>query len=246
MSPFALLDPAVRLAYSFVTSVAELLPLPSGAAAVCAVALLTVLVRTALLPLAVRAARADRARRAVAPAVDKLRKKYRDDPARLTKEVSQVYRDAGTSPLAGMGAALVQLPVVSTVYRVVVVPTIAGHPNVLLAANLWGVPLSVHWPQVLAAAGLVSGPGLLLVLLLGTLTGLAWVWSRQLSAQTPEPADAPPGLAAAARIGRLAPFATVAFAAFSPLLVGTYLAVTTAWSVGERALMPRFAGPAVG
>ena len=241
MSPFALLDPAVHLAYVFVTSVAATLPLSSGAAAVCAVALLTVLVRTALLPLAVRAAGADRARRAVAPQVDKLRKKYRDDPARLTEEVNQAYRDAGTSPLAGMGAALLQLPVISTVYRVVVVPTIAGHPNVLLAANLWGVPLSVHWPQVLAGAGLVSGPGLLLVLLLGTLTALAWGTSRQVAARVPAPADAAPGQAAVARIGRLAPFATVVFAAFSPLLVGTYLAVTTAWSVGERALLPRFA-----
>jgi YidC/Oxa1 family membrane protein insertase len=248
MSPFALLDPAVRLAYAAVTSVSSVLPLPPGLAVLVGVGVLTVAARAALLPLALRGARADLARRAVAPQVERLRKRHRGDPAKLSSEVAAVYREAGTSQFAGFGAALLQLPVLSALYRVVVVPTVGGHPNAVLAANVWGVPLSAHWPAVLSSAGLFSGAGLVFVVLVAGLGGLAWLSSRQVAARTAAAVaangtapEAVPGAAAVARIGRLLPYGTVVFAAFAPLLVGAYLLVTTAWTVGERALLPRFA-----
>lgn len=246
MSLLAVLDPAVRVAYDLVTATAGVLPLPRGLSVLVGVAVLTVVVRTALLPLALRSVRAEKARRSVAPQIAKLRKKYRGDPARLATEVGAAYRAAGTSTFAGFGSALLQVPVLSTIYRVVVVPTVGGHPNAVLAANLWGVPLSTHWPAVLSASGLVSIPGLVFVGFVCALLALAWLSSRQLAARAAEAAAAGgpedvPGGAAVARLARLLPYGTVAFAAFSPLLVGVYLLVTTAWTLAERALLPRFA-----
>lgn len=243
MSVLSLLDPAVRVAYGLVTTISSALPLPSGAAVLVGVAVLTVVVRAALLPLALRGVRADKARRSVAPQIAKLRTKYRDDPTRMTAEVTAAYRAAGTSMFAGFGASLLQLPLLSTVYRVVVVPTVGGHANAVLTASLWGLPVSTHWPAMLSAAGLLSAPGAAFVVLVALLVVLAWLSSRQVAARAFEAGGAgdAPGAAVVARVGRLLPYGTVAFAVVAPLLVGVYLLVTTAWSVGERALLPRLA-----
>jgi YidC/Oxa1 family membrane protein insertase len=246
VSPYALLDPAVRIAYSFVTATASVLPLPPGPAVVVGVVLMTLLARAAMVPLALRGVRAENARRALAPQITRLRARHRGDPARLAEEITSAYRDAGTSPIAGIGPALLQLPVLSTVYRVVVVPTIGGHPNAIVAANMWGIPLSAHWPQVLSVAGILSVPGLVFVAFVAALAGLAWFSSRQVAARATASAattggDLAPARASVGRLIRLAPFGTVVFGVVSPLLVGTYLVVTTAWTLAERALLPRFA-----
>jgi YidC/Oxa1 family membrane protein insertase len=240
MSPYSLLDPAVRLADTLVVAVSHALTWPGGGASVVAgVVVVTLLVRACLLPLALRGVRADRARTALRPELERIRKRHAGDSARIASETAQAYRSAGVSPFAGVGPALLQLPVLATAYRVVVAPTVGGHPNVVLSASVLGGPLSAHWPVLLSAAGLASPAGLGLALLLAALTGIAWVSSRQLAARAA--AAGPAGAGLAARLGRLTPYLTVGFAALSPLGVGFYLVVTTGWSAAERALLPRFA-----
>jgi YidC/Oxa1 family membrane protein insertase len=243
MSPFAVLDPAVRLADALVLGVSHLLPWPGGGAAVLVgVALLTVAVRAALLPLSVRAFRATRARAALAPEIKRLRRRHRGDPARLAQETTEAYRRAGVSPFAGLGPGLLQLPVVTTVYRVLVVPTVAGHPNAVITASLLGGQLSSHWVPLLSSVGLVSAAGAGFALMLVVLAALAWASSRQVrAAEGTSPTPAEPTAQLVARLGRLLPYGTVAFAALAPVGVAAYLVVTTAWTVAERALMPRLA-----
>jgi YidC/Oxa1 family membrane protein insertase len=230
MSPYALLDPTVRLADAFVSAVSHLLTWPGGGwSVVVSVVLLTVAVRAALLPLALRALRGERARASLLPEVEQIRRRRAGDPARAAREVSEAYRAAGVSQLAGIGPSLLQLPFLATLYRVVVVPTVGGHPNVVATASVLGGPLSAHWPVLLSGAGLLSTSGLCLALVLVALVVTASVASAQAGSRS------------AGRLGRLLPFATVGFAVLAPVGVGFYLVASTAWSAAERALLPRFA-----
>jgi YidC/Oxa1 family membrane protein insertase len=209
MSALSVLDPAARPLHDLLTSVAAALPGPPVAQLVQALVLLTLLIRVALLPLAVRAHRASSARAALAPEIALLRAKHGKDRERLSQELLAAHRRAGISPLAGLGPVLLQAPVVMTLYR---------------AVTLIGAPLSAHWLPTVAAAGFVSTPGLLLVVLLLTLSALATLSARQVK-------EGPAVL-------RVLPYGTVAFAAVAPLAVSVYLLSTTAWSVAERAVLP--------
>jgi YidC/Oxa1 family membrane protein insertase len=152
MSPYALLDPLVRAAYAAVTGVATMFPgQPGGVGYAAAVVLVTITVRTCLVPAALSALRAERSRAALAPQIARLRARYAHDRSRLARETTEAYRRAGISPFAGLRPALLQLPVISTMYRVLVVPTVAQHPNAILTAQLFGAPLGAHWPEVLSS-----------------------------------------------------------------------------------------------
>jgi YidC/Oxa1 family membrane protein insertase len=237
VSPLSLLDPLVHVAYLGLTALASALPGVSGGPALAvSILLVTVLVRLLLLPLAVLGVRAQRSRSALAPEILRLRRRYRHDRARMAEEIAAAHRRAGIRPLAGVGPAVLQLPLASTLYRVVVVPTIAGQPNTIVTATLFGSTMSAHWPEVLAASGLVSAGGALLMALVALVTTLAWVSSRQAAAATVAAAEAS---GPAAWLPRVLPFASVVFLVASPVAVGLYLATTTAWTVAERAVLPR-------
>ena len=239
MSPYDLLDPAVSLAHTLLTALAEAVPGPVGGPALAlAVVVLTALVRAAMLPLAVRILRAERARAALAPELARLRTRHAGDRERLARELLAAHQAAGVGPLGGLGTALVQLPVVATLYRVVVVPTVAGDPNVLVGAVLLGAPLTEHWPQVLAGAGVLSTPALALGGLLVALALVAHASVRQQAARMAAVAQATTPVPGAAVLKWL-PYGTVAFAAAAPVAVGLYLLSSTAWTVAERAVLER-------
>jgi len=238
MSLLAVLDPFVGVADLVVVSVARLLPWPGGGVSVLVgVAVVTVVVRAALLPLSLRAARVQRARARLAPELRELRRRWAGDRARLAAETANLYRRAEVSQVAGIGPALVQLPVLATLYRVVVAPTVGGHPNVVLSASVLGGPLSAHWLTLLSAVGLVSPAGAALAAVVVVLATLGWLSGRQ-SAARAEAGGA--STAMSARVARLLPFTTIAVALLSPLGVGFYLVVSTGWTVAERALLPRW------
>lgn len=212
MSVLSVLDPAVDALHALLTAVATVLPGPPVTQLVLAIVLLTVAVRAALLPLAIRAFRGNRARLALAPEIEELRRAHGKDRERFTRELLAAHQRAGVSPAAGCAPALAQAPVVMTLYRLVTVI---------------GAPLSAHWLPTLAAAGLVSPQVLLFTALVLALVALATVSSRQVQ-------EGP-------RLLRLLPYGTVAFAVVAPLAVSVYLLSTTAWTVTERALLPRLA-----
>lgn len=242
MSLYTVLDPAVELAYLAVTGLAEALPhsLPHGGRIAVAVVAVTWAVRAALFPLTLSAARARRASAALAPHVARLRQRHTGDPVRLGQEIRRVHREAGVSPFAGVLPSLAQLPVISTMYRLLVVPLVAGRPNAVLHAVVLGVPLGGHWSTLLAAGGVLPSAALPLAGLLAALTLLAWLSSRQITrtaAVSATSSGQQPGLAAV-RLLRWLPYATVGLAVIAPPAVGLYLLATTAWTVTERMFLP--------
>jgi YidC/Oxa1 family membrane protein insertase len=241
MSLYALLDPLVRAGYAVLTGIAAALPGPTtGAALAVAIALLTVALRACLLPAAIAALRADRARTALAPQIARLRRRYASDRVKLSSEITAAYRRAGISPFAGLRPALVQLVALSTMYRIIVVPTVAGHPNAILDASVLGAPLAGHWPAILAAAGPLSAPAAAFTVVIVALLTLAWLSARAAARRADQIAltSGEPQAAMMQRLMRLLPYGTAAFAVIAPVAVSLYLIATTAWTVAERAVLP--------
>jgi len=81
-----------------------------------AIILLTITVRTALLPLTIPQIRSSLAMRRLKPELDALNTRYSEDPQAKMLATSQLYKKHGINPLAGCLPALVQMPVWFALY----------------------------------------------------------------------------------------------------------------------------------
>jgi YidC/Oxa1 family membrane protein insertase len=209
-----LLDSAVR-------------PLLGPSSAWVAIALFTVLVRAALLPLAIAQARAGRVQAELQPEVAKLRKRFAKKPERLQAAMLDLYRQRGVGVLAGSGCLpvllqLVQLPVVWIVYRVIRASAFTG--------ALFGVPL---------ATTLWAAPAPLLLVLVGVLGVAAALssWQGARAARNAAATAEAPGGRTLTAVARALPFATIPVAAWLPLAVVVYLAAGNLFTVVQQALL---------
>jgi YidC/Oxa1 family membrane protein insertase len=221
MSIFAALGAAVGVAHSAIEGLATLLtPVAGGLAGAVAIVVFTLAIRLAISPLTYLRVRGERRRTALAPQVEKLREKHKDDPLKLATETLALQRAAGAGPLAGMLPGLVQAPFFIIMFRLF--QSGPGAATGLLAGSLLGVPLTAH---------LVAGLPVFAVLL--ALAGvLAWWSSRRLRRNATD-------LSAITRAIVLMPYVTVVMVAYLPLAGALYLVTSTAWTALEHAIWRR-------
>lgn len=228
---FAPIAALLQFVYSLVSGLAALVtPLAGSAAAALAIIVLTLIVRTLLIPVSISQVKAEWHRRRIAPKLKALQDKYKKKPQVLQEKTMALYKAEKVSPFAGFLPTLLQAPVVSLVYALFLHPTIAGEPNALLTAQLG--------PVTLGSSIFNSGwPGVLVFLAIFVVMGVvAWL-SRRTALRL-----ALPGTDATAPLARAfswLPFLSVVFAAFVPLAAALYLATTTAWTLVERAFLRR-------
>ena len=222
------------LAHGLAAAVAAADPVVGSAAPLVAIAAFTIVVRLLLVPFSAARVRAERDRRRIAPAVAALRRRHAADPARLQRELQRLHSAHGVSPTAGCLPTVAQAPVLAAVYAVFVHPVIAGNQNALLGLSFAGAPLGGG----LAAALATPSGGWTALAVLAVLALLVWANSR--AARLRLGAEAPAG--AAAVLARVLPFVTVVFAAIAPLAAAIYLIVSSAWTLGENAVLHRLAG----
>ena len=236
------LDAAYHLVYALTTL---LTPVLAGLAGPVAIIVFTAAVRLAVMPLSFRAMRGQAAQARLAPRVAALRTRYRGEPERFGRELSELYRGEGTSVYAGFGPLLAQWPVFSVLYLLFRSPVVAGAANRLLSRELFGDPLGSHW---LSGAGAFGAHGTVFLGLFALLAAICWLSARVARRMSAPLAPAAPGTGAAlGAVGRVLPYVTVVIAAFAPLAAGIYLVTSTAWSVAERWVFSRSArdaGPA--
>ncbi|MEU2182335.1 YidC/Oxa1 family membrane protein insertase [Streptomyces thermolilacinus] len=199
-----------------------------------AIVLLTVLVRTALLPLAVAAARGQRARARLAPRVAELRKKYAEDPDRLQRAVLELHAREQVSPLAGCLPGLLQVPVFFLLYHLFSRDELSGH-------SLLGAPLGGRWADALAQGGPLGPSGLVYVALFALVAAVATYTFRTTRAQRGVlgGGSAAPGMGALFKVMPLMSFATLVTVAVVPLAAALYVVTSTTWSAAERAVLHR-------
>lgn len=75
-----------------------------------AIIILTILIRVVLLPLTSSQTRAMKKMQQLQPEIQKLQKKYRNDPQRLNQETMALWREHKVNPLSGCLPVLIQLP----------------------------------------------------------------------------------------------------------------------------------------
>ncbi|MHA6667691.1 YidC/Oxa1 family membrane protein insertase [Homoserinimonas sp. A447] len=237
---FAPIAAVLDTAYNAVTALITLLdPITGAASATAAIVLITLLVRTALIPVGVSQVRAEFTRKRLAPLLQELQRKYKKKPEVLQRKTMELYAAEKASPLAGCLPTLLQAPVLSTVYGLFILGSINGHTNALLSERLLGVPLG---------ASLISGPGwpgaLVFAGIMVVLAVVAWLSRRIAVKNAPTMTDAaPPALQNLAGPLSWLPFLTVVFAAVVPLAATLYLALTTAWTLVERIILRRLLAP---
>ncbi|MGE4313232.1 MAG: membrane protein insertase YidC [Pseudobdellovibrionaceae bacterium] len=84
-----------------------------------AIILLTLLIRAAVFPLASTSYRSFASLRKVAPEMQTLREKYKDDKAQLQKEMVKLYEREKVNPMAGCLPLLLQIPIFFAMYKVI-------------------------------------------------------------------------------------------------------------------------------
>lgn len=222
---FAPIAAVLDAAYGAVIGLTHLIqPLVGSAAAAVAIVLITIAVRAVLIPVGASQVKAEWGRRRLAPQLLELQKRFKKNPQKLQEKTMELYRKEGVNPFGGMLPALAQAPIISVVYALFIRGTVDGAPNALLTAQLLAVPLGAH--------ALTPGAiGVFAVLLLAIAT-VAW-FTRRTTLRLALPGQPLP------RVLTWLPFITVVFAALVPLAATIYLTVSTAWTLGERALLRR-------
>ena len=94
------------------------LALPSGVAWTLAIVSLTVVVRTAMIPLFVKQINSSRNMQLLQPKMQELQKKYGADRERLGQETMKLYKDEGVNPMASCFPLLIQMPIFLALFRV--------------------------------------------------------------------------------------------------------------------------------
>ncbi len=82
------------------------------------IVLLTMLVRLLIFPLFVKQLHAQRKMAELAPKVQELRKKYKNDKQRMNQEVMKLYQENGANPLGGCLPLVAQFPVFIAMFTV--------------------------------------------------------------------------------------------------------------------------------
>lgn len=96
----------------------------------------TVIIRALLLPLSIKQQKSQTMMARMRPYENKIRQKYRSDPAKAKEELDALYQSEGYSPYSGCLTALLQLPIFLGLYEVIRYPLhyIAGVANDLINA----------------------------------------------------------------------------------------------------------------
>ena len=230
----------IDLAYSGVTALASFLtPFTATFATVLAIVVITLAVRTVLIPVGRSQVRAEFTRRRLAPKLRDLQKRFKKNPELLQRKTMELYTEEKASPLAGCLPTLIQAPIVSVVYALFILATINGHPNGLLTETLFQIPLGTSLFAFLGAGQ--AWPGIAVYLVLLAIIGVVAALQRRLATAnaTPLADELTPAMAQMNSIVSWLPFLTVVFAAIVPLAATVYLTITTTWTLVERTLLRR-------
>ncbi|WP_243073816.1 membrane protein insertase YidC [Microbacterium sp. SS28] len=226
-------------AYALLMALASLLePITGGASAAVAVVILTLLVRTILIPTGVAQAKADQTRARLAPKLQLLQRRHKDARERLQRETMKLYADEKAYPFAGCAPVLIQAPVVGIIYTLFLHTVIAGHPNDLLTEQVFSVPLgasligSIGNGSLTLPAVAVFSVVILLIVAVAEIT-------RRLLRPAPTASASTPGGEGMLRLVGVLQFSTAIAAAFVPLAAGLYLLVTVAWTLAQRLILRR-------
>jgi YidC/Oxa1 family membrane protein insertase len=107
-----------------------------------AIIILTIIVRSCLLPLTMRQLRSSRAMQELQPRIAELQKKYAKDKQKLAQEQMRMYKESGVSPAGCAVPMLIQFPIWIALYQSII-RALGVTPEDLLGLSryLWSWPI---------------------------------------------------------------------------------------------------------
>ncbi len=91
---------------------------------VLAIVLLTIIVKTALLPLTVTQLRSQAAMSELQPKIKELQKKYKNDKETLNVKTMELYKEHNANPLMGCLPILIQFPIIIALFAILKEPDV--------------------------------------------------------------------------------------------------------------------------
>ncbi|MEX2551549.1 MAG: membrane protein insertase YidC [Actinomycetota bacterium] len=229
---------------------------------------LTILVRVAMIPLAVKQAHimeknrgnAEKMRKLL-PEVKKIKEKYKDDKARQYEEQKKLYDHHGVNMLGGLSGCLpmlVQMPVFLAMYQVLSgcnkifgggrtctlgfhLPGGSSLKEAIVdgRASFLGMNLNLHPSEALQDGGLISVlPYYLLIAVMGY---TMWYQTRQMMKAQPV---VDPQMAQTQKIMQFMPLILVFASLNFPAGLTVYWSATNIWSIAQQFVLMRKFGPA--
>ena len=189
--------------------------------------LMTVLVKLVLHPLTRMQLRSMKAMQVLAPHMEALRRKHKDDPKTLNQEMMALYRAHNVNPATGCLPLLVQMPIMYALFRL------------LFSTNLFGdaTVLGIPWLRLAAIPTVASiakaftefpvHPEHMLLLLFPVLVAVSTWWQQRMSITDPQQA----------RMFIFMPIMVGYFSTLYPIGLSIYWIVTSLAYVGEFLLV---------
>jgi YidC/Oxa1 family membrane protein insertase len=225
-----------------------------------AIIMLTILVRTAMIPLAIKQAHSMQANRGNAekmrklqPEVKKLKEKYKDDRQRIYEEQKKLYEEHGVNMLGGLSGCLpmlLQMPIFFAMYSVLqgcnkifgardCVPGFHIPKDSPLYASIveqtgtfLGTNLEFKPGDVFSNSGPVAV--LPYVILIAVMAGSMWYQTQMMMKAQPAP---DPQFAATQKIMKFMPLMLVVFSWNFPAGLILYWSATNFWTIGQQFLL---------
>ncbi len=99
---------------------------------IVSIVILTFLLRVVFFPLNYKSMTSMMKLQEAAPRLEKIRKKYKDDPVKMQEEMMKLYSEIGFNPMSGCLPILVQIPVFFALYKVLIITV-----DLKLSGMLW-------------------------------------------------------------------------------------------------------------
>ncbi len=99
---------------------------------ILSILILTLLIRVVFFPLSYKSTVSMMKMGELAPKMEEIKKKYKDDPAKMQEAMMRLYSEAGVNPMSGCLPMLVQIPIFFALYKVLIVTV-----DLKLAKMLW-------------------------------------------------------------------------------------------------------------
>ncbi len=187
------------------------------------IVLMTLLIKLVLHPLTRVQLRSMKAMQVLAPHMEALKRKYKEDPKALNQEMMALYRAHNVNPMMGCLPMLVQMPVLWALFRLLYTKDLFGN------ATVDGLPLRLDaipsLPEVFAA--FPAHPERLLLLVIPLLVALSTWYQQRMSVTDPQQA----------RMFVFMPIMIGYFATLYPIGLSIYWIVSTVAYIGEYYLV---------
>nr|WP_297635718.1 membrane protein insertase YidC [uncultured Clostridium sp.] len=116
----------------------------TGVSYVLAVILLTVIIKTLVLPFSIKSVKSTRKMQEFQPMIKKVQEKYKGDPQKANMEVMKIYKENNISMTGGCLPMLIPLPILMALYYTFMAPSLLQQINGL--SFLWIPNLALHDP----------------------------------------------------------------------------------------------------